>query len=219
MSPLLEIVQPDPLVFLYAIDLPTDPPTKLRVTPYPETLYLGRDNTGAAVPYYPFAIGHDESTGDVEGSLPTITLKAQNLTREMVALLEAYGGLAGQKVRIVLARLSDLPDGTPQREEIYKVLSASATETTAELRLGQNELERQLMPGRRITRLHCAHVYGGPGCGYDTTRAGALQTCSKLEDGPNGCIEHGLDEAAASLPNNHPEPRMLRFRGVPREIG
>lgn len=67
-------------------------------------------------------------------------------------------------------------------------------------------------PGRRFMRLRCHNVYGSAACGYDTARAGAMATCSRLySDGSNGCVEHGDDEAAAGLFRYHP----LRFGGFP----
>lgn len=215
---LLELIQTDPYPTLYAIDVPSTPASKLRLTPYPEPLYFERDSAGEVILYKRGSIGHGEVTQDIEATLPTVELVMENLTKESVALAESYGGFVGQKVRICHVHLPDLPDAIPIREETYTVREFHATESTITLSLGEFSPLRFPFPTRRISRLRCGWKYGGAGCGYDTTRAGAMQTCSKIEEGTNGCIAHGLDEAAASLENRHPR-RMLRFAGVQRKGG
>lgn len=216
------MIQSDPLVWLYAIDLPTSPRTKLRLVANPDALSFERDSTGATISYSPGSIMHEEVQGDTEGSIQRTNLEMQNLTREAVALFENYGGLIGEKVRIVSIRLGELPDGDAETDETYDVLDSDATETTATLSLGRAALTQKQCPDRRISRTYCAHDYGGAGCGYDTTRAGALQTCTKLLGvagrSDNGCIHHGEDELAASVTVRHPQ-RMLFFPGVPRQTG
>ena len=212
---LLRLIQPDPLVWLYAIDLPSSPRSKFRLAANPEPVFFERDSTGSAIEYAPSSVFHEDVRQDVEGAINKVKLTAQNITRESVALLKAYNGLIGEKVRIVCVRLSDMPDGDPVKEETYDVLDSSANEKTAVLTLGRAALTQKKFPDRRANRTYCIHRYGGPACGYDTARAGALQSCSKLREGPNGCEEHGLDEEAATLPNRHPQ-RMLIFPGIPR---
>lgn len=212
---LLALIQPDPLVWLYAIDLPSTPRSKYRLAANKESVHFERDSTGSAIEYSPSEVFHEDVRQDVEGAINKVKLTVQNITRESVALLKAYHWLIGEKVRVVCVRLADTPDGAPVKEEVYDVLDASARETVAVLTLGRAALAQKKFPDRRVSRTYCAHRYGGPACGYDTTRGGALQVCSKLRDGPDGCIEHGLNEAAASLPNRHPQ-RMLVFPGVPR---
>lgn len=217
----LLLIQPNPLVSLYAIDIPTEPPTKLRVTAYPSetadgiSLHFERDSTGAAIPYYSCSIWHEETTSDTEGGIRKVQITIQNVTREGIALAETYNGLIGQKVRHVIVRRDELPDGTPRYEETFEILQATFSRTAGKITCGQTALTQAKFPGRRISRTHCQHRYGGAGCGYDTTRGGALQTCAfTLED----CTLHGLDEAAALLPNRHPA-RILLFPGVARSTG
>jgi lambda family phage minor tail protein L len=204
---LLLLIQPDPPIWLYSIDLPTDPPTKLRVASYTEDVYFESTSLGALIRYYAMSITHGEVRVDTEGSNPTTRLVAQNLTREMVALVESYGGLVGQIVRAVLIQRSELPNGNPIHDDKYEVLECDYTESVVELTLGRPGALSQGFPNRRIIRDHCGHDYGGPACGYDTKAPGALQTCSKLRDGPNGCTAH----------NN--TVRFLGFLGVARVTG
>lgn len=215
---ILALIQTDPLVWLYAIDVPSTPRSKLRLTAHPEALFFERDSTGATITYSPGSIMHEQVQHDTEGSIQKTRLQFQNLSRESVAILETYGGLIGEKVRAVCIKQSDLPDGNPQSDEVFDVLDSNATESVVELVLGRAALTQKQFPDRRISRTYCGHDYGGPGCGYDTTRSGALLTCTKLLEGTNGCRDHGDDEVAASLTRQHPK-RMLFFPGVPRVTG
>lgn len=214
----LLLIQTDPYVWLYAVDLPTTPPTKLRVAAYQETVNFGRTSLGAVIPYVPFSVTHGETRSDSEASISNVSLSAQNLTREMSALVQTYNYLIGQTVRISLVRISEMPDGDARLEDVYEVLDGEVTETTATLTLGQAALQNKSFPDHRITRDYCTADYGGVYCGYDTKRAGAIQTCTKLYDGPLGCIKHGDDEVLASLPRNHPK-RFRSFLGVQRQGG
>lgn len=215
---ILQLIQPDPYAWLYAIDVPSTPRTKLRLTAYPEKILFERDLIGAAIEYLPSSVSHEDVKTDTEGTIPQIQLSFQNVTRESVALLETHGGLIGEKVRVVLLRVADAPDGNPTIDEAYDILESAASETDVSLTLGRAAMTQKRFPDRRISRTYCAHDYGGPGCGYDTTRAGALQTCTKLLEGTNGCKAHGADELAAGVPVRHPQ-RMLFFPGVPRTSG
>ena len=210
--------QRDPYIWLYAIDIPTDPRTKLRVTPYPETVEFERDSAGTTISWYPFSIGHADVSRDAEGKLPSVALIVQNVTLTMADFLRSHGGLIGESVRIALMHKPDLPDGTPIRDERYEIQNANVREGSVTLQLGQYSLYRLGFPNRRITRDYCGHAYGGAGCGYDTTRAGALASCDKTKDGTNGCTVHGTDEEGAGMENRHPD-RMLVFEGVLRASG
>lgn len=217
-APTIPMEQVEPYIWLYSIDLPTSPRTKLRLTPYPETLQYEADSAGAAISWYPYSIGHNGVTRDTEGKLSSATLLVQNVTLTMAAFLRTHNGLIGERVRIVLVHKPDLPVGAPIRDEEYEIQSAQVTDGQVSFSLGQYSLYRVAFPNRRITRGYCDHRYGGAGCGYDTTRSGALRSCDKTELGANGCAVHGLDEAAAGLTNRHPN-RMLVFQGVLRPSG
>jgi len=212
------LIQDDPPVWLYSIDVPSTPASKLRLAAYPKPLNFERDSTGAVITYSPGEIIHEDVRSDTEGSVPKIRLTLQNITREIGALIEFYGGLTGQAVRACCLKLSTLPDGLPIVDERYEILESATSETEAVLTIGNTSLTSKQFPDRRISRTYCGHAYGRAGCGYDTTRPGAMTTCTKLLDGENGCIDHGDDEVAASLTRRHPQ-RFLAFVGVPRVSG
>lgn len=217
----LLLIQPNPFVALFAIDLPTSPLTKFRVTAYPETLYFERTSLGAAIPYYPFSIGLEESRADAEGGIQKVRVTAQNVSREAIALAESYNGLIGQRLRYVIVRRDELPDAVPRVREDFEIVEANFTESTAEFVCGRTALQLKKLL-RRVSRTHCQHAYGRAGCGYDTTRGGALQSCDFTLEGANGCYVHGDDEEAAGRPNLHDRngaTRALIFPGVARSTG
>lgn len=211
---ILEMIQADPLVWLFAIDVPSTPASKYRLAAHPKQITFERDSTGAAIVYSPGSIMHREVQADTEGSIPSVSLTLQNVTREAIAVLESYDGLVGQKVRICAVRLSEMPDGNPISDEVYDVVDTSATEADVQFTLGRQAITSRKFPELRVSRTHCQWQYGGPGCGYDTTRAGALTSCDKTPDGPNGCEVHGDDEEDASVTRRHPQ-RILIFQGTP----
>lgn len=210
--------QRDPYVWLYAFDVPTTPPTKLRLSPFPEQLLFERDEDGVGIPYSPFDISHGRSSRDIQGKTPNLAVTAQNVTQRLSRLLDQYTGLEGQGLRIVLIRRSSLPDGKPTLDESYEVLNSTCREGKATFNVGQRSITTAAFPDRRITRDGCGNEYGDAACAYDRTRVGALPTCSKRRKGTNGCEEHGDDEVAAGLPRLHPR-KFLAFPGIQRPSG
>lgn len=226
----LLLIQPNPYASLYALDVPTDPPTKVRVTSYPTNpaypagvaLYFETDSLGAAVPYYSGSIGHEERQADTEGGVQRITITLQNVTREGIALAESFSGLVGQTVRHVVVRVDELPNATPLIDEYLEIVASDFTENVCQFTCGRTALLQKKFPDRRISRIRCGHRYGGVGCGYDTTRGGALPTCDFSLEGANGCYIHGDDEEGAGLENRHDrngKTRALIFPGVARSSG
>lgn len=207
-----------PEIWLAAIDIPSDPRTKLRIAAYPDLVHYERDSEGDPIPYQPFSFGLTVLQQDNEGALPSVTLEIQNVTLEAERLYRQYNGLDGERVRLLLVRKTELPDGSPIIDERFVVETSGSKAGTIALHLSKKVLQRTGFPNRRISRAFCIHKYGGVFCGYNTNRVGALQTCSKSYDGENGCVEHGLDEEGAGLPNRHPA-RFGGFRGISRKTG
>ena len=93
----------DRFVWLYEVEVPSDPPTIYRLTPNPQAVVFGETQDGADLTYSPFPVKHDVIDLDSSGDLPKTTLTASNVSRELIATLETYGGLLNQRVRIILA--------------------------------------------------------------------------------------------------------------------
>jgi len=191
------------LVWLYEIEVPTDPPTRYRFCNQMEAVTF-RDNE-----YSPFPITHANMKEGADGNLPTLALSVSNVSREIGGTLEAYNGLIGQRVKIMLVLMPENQDMAPQDplkailEWDFKITSMAATAEGASAQLGDISLYEVFMPAARISKRYCRFQYKGSGCGY----VGLLPSCDKGLDGPNGCEAHSDDGL-------HPQ-RFGGFPGVP----
>lgn len=199
-------------VWLYEIRVPSTPVTVYRLCRGPESVsYQGYT-------YSPFPISHDAITRDQKGDMPEATLTVSNVSREIIGTLEAYDGLIGQTVKIILAHtLTEGIDATPVAEETFEVIGSAASTEAATLTLGTSNLFHQALPKMRMMRNQCRHLYRSAACGYalDTADPNFLSGCDKTLDGPNGCKAHGSSYTAAGLEPIHPE-RFGGFPGIPK---
>jgi len=199
-------------VWLYEIEVPTDPPTRYRFVrdPLPVT-FRGNE-------YSPFPIAHSETRSDSKGNLPTITLTVSNVTREIVSVLNAHNGLVAQDVRIILTHDLALPTGHGVWEHDYQIRSTSIDEKAVSATLGDLHIYNAKLPAQRMMRFYCRHQYKDANCGYavGTAHANYLPTCDKSLDGADGCRVHGISEVLAGLPDLHPE-RFGGFPGIPEQ--
>lgn len=198
-------------VWLYEIDVPTDPLTRYR---------LVKNTNGVSFrgfTYSPFPITHDVISRDSQGDLPETTLTVSNVTREVISTLENYDGLIGQKVKIILAHSLALgDDGIPVGEEEFEIVQSAANDEAVTLTLGTSNLFQQKLPKSRMLRDHCRWKYRGPECGYNlaTSEASYLANCDKTLYGFNGCSRHGQSYVDAGLVAIHPA-RFGGFPGIP----
>ena len=198
--------------WLYEIEVPTNPPTRYRFV---------RDQTPVTfrgIVYSPFPITHSETRSDAKGNLPTITLTASNVTREIVSVLNTYNGLVGQPVRIILTHDLALPTSHSVWEHDYQIRDLSINEEAVSATLGDVHIFEAKIPGQTMLRFYCRHQYMDAHCGYAVGSGDAnyLSTCDKSLSGANGCRVHGVSEGLAGLPNLHPE-RFGGFPGIPEQ--
>lgn len=212
----LEIAEP--FVWLLEIEVPTDPPTRYRLNNSNQSLEFGTDGDGAPMFYYPFPFEVGVIQRDAEGGQFNMTVSASNISREIQASIEAYTGLIGQPVRIALISKALLAANKPILDFKGEILTHVASATEVSMEVGEPSSYKRKFPALRVLPHVCSFDYGGLLCGYDTTRSGALATCSKFLEGENGCREHGDDEEAAGLTVRHPA-RFGGYPGVPRATG
>lgn len=198
-------------VWLYEIDVPTDPLTRYRLTRNTNSVsFQGFD-------YAPFPIVHDVISRDSQGDLPETTLTVSNVSRELVSTLENYDGLVGQRVKVILAHsLAIGDDGVAVGEETFEVISSQANEETVVLTLGTSNLFNEKIPKTRMMRYHCRWQYRSPECGYGLPEDNAafLPKCDKSLSGTMGCKRHGQSYTDAGLTPIHPQ-RFGGFPGIP----
>ena len=199
-------------VWLYEVEVPTDPPTLCRLVRDQEAVTF-RGNV-----YSPYPISHSETRSDSKGNLPTISLNASNVTREVVSTLNEHNGLVGQDVRIILTHYYALPTGKSVWEHEYQIRDMNIDDEAISATLGDLHIYNARLPGQRMMRFYCRHQYMDAYCGYsvDSGDPEYLPTCDKSLDGGDGCKAHGVSEALAGLPVLHPE-RFGGFPGIPEQ--
>lgn len=207
----------DPWRLLYEVEVPTDPPTRLRfikATPQATTVSF-RGNT-----YFPFPVTHASERVDTEGNLQETTLTIANVSREIATRLEEHDGLVGQPVRVILIHETELSagNGQPSLETDYRIASVTYNEEAVTARLANHNAYRTNFPALRMMRRTCRWTeFRGEDCGYAVPVAsGGLATCDFSLNGPNGCEAHGANELANGFDVRHPA-RIGAFPGIPRQ--
>lgn len=189
------------LAWVQLWDIQIDDTNLYRITSNNEAITMDGNS------YTPFNIGRTEITEDTEGTVQNLSVSVTNVDRVVQGYLEA-GKLIGKSVTLYIIPIDSGSAGSYSSEEAVaislKIQNVTADELAVTFELGQVNLFDQPFPRNRFIRSTCTKKYGSAECGYDTTRSGALATCSKKIDGSNGCIAHGDDEVAAGLPRLHP---------------
>ena len=189
------------LVWLYEIEVPTNPPTRYRFCPQMEPVTF-RENE-----YSPFPITHDTMKEGADGDLPTLTMTVSNVSREIAGILESYNGLIGQKVKVMLVLMTENQETDPQHplsailEWDFKITSMALNAEAASAQLGDISLYEVNVPKNRISKRYCRFKYRDDQCGY----MGEFSNCDKSLEGPMGCKAHSFDSP------DHPN----RFGGFP----
>lgn len=151
-----------------------------------ETLYLVRnseDITHRSQLYTAF--GFDIDISKEAGTVPNISITAQDLTGVIRARMEQYGGGVGFNVRIAAinsAALDELPDVA----EYFQVIAAKINDYVVSWTLGAENALSIKFPRRRQLRDRCTWKYKSAECGY----AGGMPTCDYSLQGTNGCAAH-----------------------------
>ncbi len=200
-------------IWLYEVEVPTDPPTRYRFVRDPTPVTF-RGNV-----YSPFPITHSEQSEDDKANLPTINLQVSNATREVIAVLDNYGGLVGQPVRVILTHELAIPTNDRVFEENFRIVSTVANEELITATLGDYDLYATKFPSQRMMRFYCRHVYQDGMCGYSVDSANPfyMAECDKTLYGKKGCQVHGTSEANAGTDILHPE-RFGGFPGIPEPM-
>lgn len=197
-------------VWLYEVEVPTDPPTRYRFVRTPEEVTF-RGNI-----YYPFPITHTAMRQSESGDLPRLTLTVSNVSREVISTLEAHGGLIGQPARIILTNMDVLGTEKAVIEQDFRIMTTSVTAEAVGAELSDISMYETFFPGQRMMRHFCRHQYRAAACGYTVPEADAnfLSGCDKSLDGANGCTVHGTSETDAGVEVVHPD-RFGGFPGIP----
>lgn len=203
-----------PLIWLVSVEVPTNPPTRYRLTSYPEAVARGQSSAGADLTYSPFPLAFGDFRQSGKGDLSPLTINVANVTAEMMDVLQAHAGLVGQEAVIRLVSVQALADPNAEISYRGRIASCSVDDQVASFTLGAVNLQKRGFPSNRYVANHCQFRFGGLECGYvvpgspgETVGTG-FSTCPRTL---TACGDRGLDELARGLASVHP----LRFGGFP----
>lgn len=211
----------EPWIWLFEVEIPSSPKTRLRLARYTDPVSFGVDSTGAAIVYSPFGIAIGERRETVDGDIPTLAVEVANPSREIGLAIDQYDGLVGAPVVIRIVHASDLANFQSQIEERAEVRRARVTGDRCTFVLAAYALYRRPFPAWRYLAFNCRWQFGGPECGYAIpaspggTVGTGFATCGRTF---TACDERGDDEVARSLTRQHPK-RFGGFPGMRRQAG
>lgn len=208
----------DPWIWLYEWQVPTDPPTRYRLTNYTEEVPFGvNSSTGEPILYLPYPVIHGGIEHSKQGDVPRTRVVVANATREIGEIIDRYRGLEGQPVVIRLVNRAGLSSGAQVRYDA-EIVRARMTTAAVYMDVAAQNIIRSTVPRRRYMRNGCGYPFGGPECGYQipsspsNTVGGGFSICGNHHE---DCAVRGLDEAARGLANRHPL-RIGAFLGMGR---
>lgn len=217
----------DPWIWLYEVEIPSSPATRLRVTDHRTVVNFGTDSSGNDVDYLPISVRHGGFRISDNGDLPSfditvpnqpLVLDGEQYVPKPVELLEAYDGLIGQPVVVRLVSACNLDDETAQIRIDAQVSNVSVNDKSVAFSLSLPGVQRLKFPSRRLTGKRCTAIFGSGDCGYaipaspTDTVGGGFSFCTRTVD---ACDERGDDEEARGLERLHPK----RFNGFPALVG
>lgn len=193
-----------PYLWLYEFTVPTDPVTRYRFVRHPVGIEWGYSLAGAKFMYSPWPVSHDEIRQDTQASLPVTTVRISNASLEIEEAMERYDFM-GQECRIsrILYKGPGVDDSSRLEDYRLEIQTSRITNEAVEMKCGLPNLVKAQFPSGRNRRLKCGHLYRGSRCQY----SGTLPTCSRFEEGENGCAAH--DNRA----------RFGGKKGMPRDQG
>lgn len=148
-----------------------------------ENIDFGKDDTGNPYTYQAANFEFDISM-ELNGE-PSIKLTAQDQTRTLAQYIEAYGGLVGSKVTMIVVSSNAL-DKPAEIQEDFTIISASVNEYVVSFDLGTPSAVNMRWPQYRQFKDRCPWKFKSRRCGY----VGPKATCDYTLAGGNGCIAH-----------------------------
>lgn len=204
----------DPWCWLYEFEVPTDPPTRYRLTNYTEPITFMASSAGVPLVFSPFPIAHSDIRETLEGDLTQFQIQVGS-SAALAAILDQYDGLHGQPVRVFLVNREDLANASSASEFVAQVAGCRIASDRVTLAIGALGLQDAVVPPLRFQRHHCVHEYGGMACGYDLTNSSLLAAFPACARTFEACVEHGDAEVAAGLTRKHAQ-RFGGWRSMPR---
>lgn len=203
-----------PFVWLFELEVPTDPPTRYRLTNYTEPITYGTATDGTPLVYTDAPFVHDGLPARADGSLPSFEVSVGYSDQIVRDTVHEHRGFTGQPtvIRLVSIDALDNPQHPAWRATVSRTVIG---DEVLKLELSTAPLTEVVFPGRRYVADSCEHRWLSAGCGYVAVD-GATNTPGGGYDGAvlcprtfGACSERGLDEALRGVTVRHP----LRYGG------
>lgn len=200
-----------PWVWLLSIRIPSTPESMLRICNHTRELPFGTDLDGEPLIWDPFPMAVGTTESDMEGSLPDVTITVGGMSREIMALLVAYGNLMDLPATLYLISV----EHTDQEEAADSwPLTISGVEADVEevrFACSSENLYEHEIPPKKANRDGCGVEYRSAKCGFIGDAGDTLGDCGRTF---SECELRGAFQLANGLDIIHPG-RIDAYRGIP----
>jgi phage-related protein len=151
-----------------------------------ETIYLANNTEDLTFQGQIYvATRFDLELKESAGEQATVSVKVLDYTQAIQARLQAYGGIVGSDVKLIIVNAGNL-NQPAEIVENFKIIGTSAANYEVTWELGAENALALPFPRRRQFRDRCSFQYKSVECGY----VGGLTSCDLSLQGSNGCAAH-----------------------------
>ena len=149
-----KLSNPEPWIWLFEIQVPTDPVTMYRMTLHDEPVEYGEDPDGNPLTFLPAPIAHQGVPESSDGSLPKLNITLQDTLGIAAATVDQHGGLRGQPVWIHVIQKSQLALGDAAQSFKGQISSATITDDgpRVALEISSVDIYQTSFPARVYTK-------------------------------------------------------------------
>lgn len=190
----------------------------VRLANYDTTVNFEFDSDGTTPHIWqPFHLALGDFLETKRGDLPQMQLAISNVTKELMAEVDAADGLTDQAVRILMVNAATLADDSARTIFTGEIIGLEVDQQTLVFDLGKPSLNRVTFPALRVLTQCSVVTFGDTQCGYEIpddptdSIGGGFSHCRPRNLA--ACRERGDDEVARGLPRQHPR-RFFGFPGV-----
>lgn len=129
-----------------------------------------------------FRLGDQEESQD--GTVPTVNLSIVDIERNLIPLIDEYGGGVGAEVTVRMVHSAHLANNVPELEAEYEVISVQVGhDSSVQFTLGAENLSDRRSPPDMYLKLHCRYdEFKGDHCGYTGGAAECDRTFARCRE-------------------------------------
>lgn len=216
-----QLEQSSPIIWLISLKVPSEPPTRIRITNFNAQVARGVNSVGDPLIYSPFPIAIGDFRQTSGGDLPSTTINIANADLQLKTIINQYKGLIGQEIVIRWVPIDDLQTPEAEGKFVGSITGCNVDAGVISFTYGARNLQKASFPRNRYISNHCQWRFGTEECGYSIPASGSppVSTATNTVGGGfdfcprtlEACEERGEDEDARGLPILHPK----RFGGYP----